>query len=302
MLARIATAMRRPEADHALTPAHLAPLAFCSLSSQQTQATHSPSTTWRSLVETSLPTSISSRCARHGWHSTAAILWTDGCCCCQHTVTIRCADKRTAPRLALHHRQSDGDLLDSHQVHARVQTSQNTSQLSLDAFTAWLQSYGMDMPGRAAYAFQRLDLNNDSVVDVGEYVQSQMTAVTDFVCHTASDAAVVETAFPGCPCNPVPGAAVLACPSGEAISSQQQSVHAFCRLRNTDRNTDRMKSTLHPALAPATFLCTPHYSARLCCFLVWSHVPLHARRCVLTKCQHVCRVHLLTQGSCIHSH
>ena len=94
----------------------------------------------------------------------------------------------------------------------------DTPKLDLDAFTQWLQSFDIALtPERAAYVFRRLDMNSDTEVDVSEYVRLQLDTSEELLCHSATDASVTSTAFPGCPCNPVQGSVVAKCPAGESL-------------------------------------------------------------------------------------
>lgn len=118
---------------------------------------------------------------------------------------------------------------------AVLQASRDASNIPFAAFKAWLQSYDLDVSdNRATYVFDRLDADNNSEVSVREYVESQLSSQGDTLCHTAADAATAETAFPGCPCNPVQSAALLACPAGglQALPcghACQQSLHCAKR-------------------------------------------------------------------------
>lgn len=92
-------------------------------------------------------------------------------------------------------------------------------RLNAVALQQWLESHGIDWAGgRGPYVLRKLDTNNDQEVDVPEYVRHRLTNSGELLCHTAAEAATASFAFPGCPCNPLQGAAIGRCPAGAFCS------------------------------------------------------------------------------------
>jgi hypothetical protein len=91
----------------------------------------------------------------------------------------------------------------------------NAAAVSVDKFTTFLASFGIALTSdRAAYVFRQLDVNNDTLVSVPEYVQRHLASEVPALCRTTADAGTQAEAFPGCPCNPVANASVARCPAG----------------------------------------------------------------------------------------